>query len=282
MVSVEDQKLQRQYYETVRQEFAREGPATSFLQWLCRALTFMTPFGIRVNYSRRDGSPYRLEVHLTPAWIPWGVNLHHFFCSDPEPEYHNHPWSVGYALILLNGYIEHYLEQDTRRRLSRVLLPWRWNILRDTNYARTWHRLELLTNGDSGIPLRPWTLFFHGRRFTDESDGVSSWGFLNVDTLRYTRWRQFVNQSPSRNEKIEPEIEVSVDPDPTPMFGTFLGAGVPDTFDTDDCPTTPIPSEISKAFSKENMKEARDASVCTGLPSEPEPGTRPTDQEGTP
>jgi len=279
MASVEDRKLQRQYYETVREEFAREGPAdiagdglvAALLLWLCRFLTYATPFGICVNYSRTDGSPYRLNVHLTPSWLPWGIDLHHFFRSDQEPEYHNHPWSVGYSRILLHGYAEHYLVPGTtQERRTRYFKPGDWNTLWNTDRVRTWHRLEVYEQGATGAPLRPWTLFFHGRRIKDEKDGVSSWGFFNADTLRYTGWRQFVNQPSSRTE---PEIEVEIDPDPTPMFGTAL-PGVPDTFDTDDCPTTPIPSEI--------LKEVCDASVCTRLHGEPEVGAGPVDSEGTP
>lgn len=278
MASVEDRELQRQYYKTVREEFAREGPATSLLMWLCRVLTFITPFGIRVNYSRKDGGPYQLRVYLTPKWISKGICLHHFFRSDQDEEYHNHPWFVGYSLILINGYLEHYLEKDTRRRLRRFFLPWSWNTLRNTSYERTWHRLELFQS--HGAPQRPWSLFFHGRRIKDETDGVWSWGFLNADTLRYTGWKDFVNQPPSRHEKpvavsdVEyprmSEIDVAVDPDPTPARGT----AIPATFDVEECPTTPIPAEI--------LKEARDASVCAGFPSEPESRTCPTDPEGTP
>lgn len=262
----EDQK-QRQYYDTVREEFAREGPATSFVQWFCRLLTYITLFGITVNYSKRDGSPYRLEVRLTPSWIPWGIQLHHFFRSDQEPEYHNHPWGIGYSFILIHGYGEHYLEPDTRRRLSRPVTPRTWNTLYNKRERRTWHRVQLFSHLDRGVvaELRPWTLFFHGRRFA-EKDGVSSWGFFNVDTLRYTGWREFVNRP------AEPEIHVEVDPDPTPMFGTAT-SGVPDTFDTDNCPTTPIPKEI--------FKEVHDASVRTGLSGEPQPGACSSDQEST-
>lgn len=298
MASVEDQKLQRQYYETVREEFAREGPVTSLLQWLCRFLTYATPFGIRVNYSRRDGGPYQLGVYLTPKWIPWGFCLHHFFRGDQDAEYHNHPWGLGYALVLLHGYVEYFLpswyvegalrkgsvdrflDTDDRLGLKRFFSPWHWNVLRNDKNEQSWHRLALYNCGPGGellsLPLRPWTLFFHGRRVKDESDGGSSWGFFNADTLRYTGWRQFVNQPPSRREKDTDNeagyaIDVEIDPDPTPMFGTAL-PGVPDTFDTDDCPTTPIPSEI--------LKEACDASVCTGLPGEPEAGTGPADSKG--
>lgn len=283
----EDQK-QRQYYDTVREEFARETRerrATvaeegwgAIIRWLCRLLTYITPFGICVNYSKTDGSPYRLNVHLTPSWIPWGIDLHHFFRSDQEPEYHNHPWFVGYSRILLHGYIEHYLVSGTTQdRRTRYFTSGEWNTLWNTNKQRTWHRLELYEDMDTGVPFRPWTLFFHGRRIKDEKDGISSWGFFNADTLRYTGWRQFVNQPPSRTEA---GIHVEVDPDPTPMFGTALGntVGVPDTFDSDNSPTTPLPREILKAFSKED----HDASVRTGVPGEPESGTRSPDQEGTP
>lgn len=81
--------------------------------------------------------------------------IHRFLASDPDRGLHDHPWGWSLSLVLVGGY------REIRKSGERRLKPWRFNLIRGTDF----HRI-LLDEGEEA-----WTLFLHGRR-------TKGWGFL--------------------------------------------------------------------------------------------------------
>ena len=99
------------------------------------------------------GAPYLERYHLASLGS-LRIYLHRFVGSDPDREFHDHPWYWALSLILCGWYIEH------RRTGPR---PMRWiNALS----GDTFHRVELPA-GQKSV----WTMFIHGQR-------GKRWGFL--------------------------------------------------------------------------------------------------------
>lgn len=113
-----------------------------------------------------DGSPYLSRWHF-PEWIARMLGgtyafLHHFHASDPDREWHNHPWVWCRSRLLSGAYtqeIPYFRKAGEWRPACRVFTRGDKNFL-----TSEYHRVLLLR--------RPvWTLFVagpkHGR----------SWGF---------------------------------------------------------------------------------------------------------
>lgn len=148
-----------------------------FLRWLaCWA-----PFGREIIPDRTKQGVYLLRVYLGPRlfrrWLPRAF-LHYFFRGDEAVEFHNHPWDRSWSLILTEGYWE-----DRPRGLGVEIFfrkPGEWVCLdRDT-----YHKVTLNRVGGKGRVLRPWTLFFAGRRVSEERG--AAWGFYNQEEGTYT------------------------------------------------------------------------------------------------
>lgn len=147
-------------------------------RWLW-AIAKWAPFGGTVVGSS-DPGPYLLRIYLTPhfKYLP-NVYLHHFFRGDDDVELHNHPWKYSMSLILTGGYIEERMNVLTQKKpVTRKMFPGFLNFLRQEEF----HRVTLLKDGC-------WTLFASYFRVR-KSDG-QDWGFLDVDTGRYTAWGPF-------------------------------------------------------------------------------------------
>lgn len=148
--------------------------------------------GARVYNRRYTLVPNHLVIRRnkdkTPRWaIPVAslfgkdaIYLHHFQSSDPTTHLHNHPYGPSWSIILAGGYFE------TRQRFGgrgfgayaiynfdRALVPGMRNPITPDVY----HRIDLIDTARGC-----WTLFVAGAKHN------KGWGFLDVETGRYTAW----------------------------------------------------------------------------------------------
>jgi hypothetical protein len=142
----------------------------------CLLLRFTNRLPCRIIDGEQE-EPYLERYYLFGAF-GWHAYLHRFVDSDPDRGLHDHPWGRALSLVLTGGYDElRYVralaeptadgrieEPQVRRRRVR---PWRFNLLRGTDFHRV-----VLREGRSA-----WTLFLHGPR-------VKGWGFLRSGRFR--------------------------------------------------------------------------------------------------
>lgn len=227
-------------------------PEMSWLANLCRFIAAWSPFGVRL-FSGKDGSLYQLRVYLLPHWMPFSVNLHHFFRSDSDVAYHNHPWQWALSLILVRGYKEIRYDPWTYETTTSAHDVGELNFIR----RNTYHRVELFQQraGATQVPLRPWTLIITGPRV--KAAKGEEWGFVDAETKEYMHWEKFVNQPPSRHTpaESEPVVVVEDDPDQTdrfrrPAISYFMDADIAAKglgFAEPEEPTVPVPLQKVEA-----------------------------------
>ena len=174
-------------------EDMRLGPPPLLVRAL-RKFAARAPFGARVIRSRDGMSPYLLRVVVVPrVWKFPAVFLHMFFRGDDDVEHHNHPWDVACSLVLVAGYREERMVDDSwgYGLRARRLCPGMFNIVRRNDF----HRITV-----SGAQRRPWTLFVTSARIDEPDD--EAWGFKHPGTGVYQPWRKHVNRVRARREVI--------------------------------------------------------------------------------
>ncbi len=119
-----------------------------------------------------DGDLYltRLNIIQTP-WF--SIKLHWILRPDPDRDLHCHPWSFV-SFILRGGYEE--LESKDPKKQSGILRKINW-----FNYKNiiTAHRI-------SYTKPNTLTLIFSGPR-----SHKKEWGFYNVNTFKFTHWKEY-------------------------------------------------------------------------------------------
>jgi hypothetical protein len=144
-----------------------------------RLLELAILLGIEPDQIRPNNLPYLKRWRLID-WDFFGVYLHRFDDSDPDPgTFHNHPW-WALVFILEGSYVEGRLDREKRS------VAWhrrtRFNLLR----PNTWHRVELIPGERKPV----WTLLVRGKRrwtlIPPDGPRIPDWGFFRPDWLTRT------------------------------------------------------------------------------------------------
>jgi hypothetical protein len=119
------------------------------------------------------GADYMRRWWVIPRNDFANVYLHEFRASDDDRAMHDHPWAST-SVLLFGQYIEHTPDGSFTRLAGDV----------STRAADQLHRIELLTDPETGEPLPAISLFFTGPH-------AREWGF---DCQHgWVHWRDFVD-----------------------------------------------------------------------------------------
>jgi hypothetical protein len=104
--------------------------------------------------------PYLRRWWRIPRNAITNAYVHLFLRSDDDRALHDHPWLFNLSILLAGSYLEHTPEGVFLRKAGQWKFRW----------GRAPHRVELLTDPETGEPIPCWTLFITGPRVRD-------WGF---------------------------------------------------------------------------------------------------------
>ncbi len=111
--------------------------------------------------------PY-LERYYIGYFLGVTFYLHRFIGKDNERHIHNHPWTHGFAIVLLGSYIEERaVDICPTASDSGCLTEYRRIRWFNRINGNVFHRIHDTAPGT-------WTLFAHGKRPIDKG-----WGFLS-------------------------------------------------------------------------------------------------------
>ena len=140
----------------------------NFIEKFVRSLIILITNYLPVKIIRDDkGIPFLYRYHLfTFGNDGPGMCIHNFVKSDPDREYHDHPWKKAVSFILCGKYDERIMDKNAENGyISHTRNRWTFNWLNGVN---SFHRV--MVDEDKDV----WTLFAFLKR-------SKTWGMVSLD-----------------------------------------------------------------------------------------------------